>query len=87
MAPMLGMETVGAELSTLKVVLGPAAGARMPPLLAAVPEATEMATVPLPEIVPKVTRKTLGEVCSTTPLEPTTTVPVVVSVTWPSANV
>ena len=44
------METVGAVLSTLKVVLGPAAAAVFPALSLAVAEAKEMPKVPSPVI-------------------------------------
>ena len=46
---------VGAVLSSVKVVDGPAAGAKFPPIEAAVPAAIEMPTVPSPEQLCRVT--------------------------------
>ena len=45
------MITVGAVLSTVNVVLGPAAGALLPAVSDAVPAAIEMPSVPSPVIV------------------------------------
>ena len=42
------IEIVGAVLSTVKVALGPAAGARLPARSEAVPAAIEIPSVPLP---------------------------------------
>ena len=42
-------------LSTVKVALGPAAGARLPARSVAVPAAIEIPSVPLPVMLPMVT--------------------------------
>ena len=49
------IETIGAELSTANVALGPAARARLPATSEAVPEAIEIPRVPLPEMPDSVT--------------------------------
>ena len=46
---------VGAVLSTVKVALGPAAGARLPARSVAVPAAMEIPREPLPVMLPMVT--------------------------------
>jgi hypothetical protein len=53
------MVIVGPVLSTVKVVLGPAAGAGLPMLVVAVPEAIEMPSVPSPEMLEIVTVRVL----------------------------
>ena len=49
------MDIVGGVLSTLKVVLGPAAGAELPAVSVAVPEAIDMPSVPSPVMLEMVT--------------------------------
>ena len=49
------IEIVGAVLSTVKVALGPAAGARLPTRSVAVPAAIEIPSVPLPVMLLMVT--------------------------------
>ena len=58
MAPFAGEVTdavVGAVLSTVNVVLGPAAGARLPAVSEAVPAAMEIPMVPSPVMAERVT--------------------------------
>lgn len=49
------IEMVGAVLSTVKVVLSPAAGARLPEVSDAVPDAIEIPRMPLPVMLEMVT--------------------------------
>ena len=51
----LPIETVGAVLSTVKVVLGPAAAAVLPAVSEAVPAPIEMPSVPSPVMLDNVT--------------------------------
>ena len=77
------IETDGAVLSTLKVVLGPALEAELLTESVAVPAAREMPMVPSPVIEEMVTVRLL-------PLPETLTVPVaplVLSVTFPEESV
>ena len=70
--------TEGSVLSTMKVVLGPAAAARFPAMSLAVPAASEMPSVPSPVIEPIVTVRVLpAPLMLTVPLA----VPVLLSVT------
>ena len=78
------MEIPGAVLSTVKVVLGPAAPAVFPAVSLAVPEAMEMPNVPSPLMLDSVTVRV-----DPLPLTPTVAVavPVVFNVTLPFARV
>ena len=75
---------VGAVLSTVKIVLGPAAGARFPAVSLAVPAAIEMPNVPLP-VIPLIVTVRVAPL-QDTPTEPLA-VPVAFNVTSPGANV
>ena len=52
---LAGAATVGPVLSTVKVALGPAAGARLPARSEAVPAAIEIPREPSPVMLPMVT--------------------------------
>ena len=78
------MEIVGAVLSTVKVVLGPAAGARLPARSEAVPAAIEIPRLPLPVMLLMVTvRVRPVPLTAIVPLA----VPVLFSVMLPAARV
>ena len=81
-APML---RVGAELSTVNVVLGPAAAALIPSFPVAVAAARLMPSVPSPVIELIVTVRVVVPVPDTATLP--VAVPVVFNVTLPAANV
>ena len=74
----------GAVLSTINVVLGPAAAALLPAVSVAVPAATEMPIVPSPVILLIVTVRVLPlPEIATVPLA----VPVLFNVIFPAASV
>src|SRR5436190_1762464 len=73
----------GAVLSTVNVVLGPAAGALFPAVSVAVPAAMEMPSVPSPVMLESVTVRVLP-----VPVTPTVAlVPLAFNVTFPADNV
>ena len=74
----------GAVLSTVKVVLGPAAAAVLPAVSDAVPAASETPTVPSPVMLDNVTVRVLPEPLTST--WPTEALPVVFTVTSPPAK-
>lgn len=76
--------TVGEVLSTVNVVLGPAAGARLPAVSEAVPEAMEIPRVPSPVILESVTVRVVP-----VPVTPTVAlaVPLLLSVMLPATSV
>jgi hypothetical protein len=82
---MVRVVNVGGVLSTLNVVLGPAAGAVLPAVSLAVPAAIEIPRVPSPEMLLIVTVRVvpLPGATAKAPLA----VPVLFSVMFPTANV
>jgi hypothetical protein len=81
----LPMLTVGAVLSTVKVALGPAAGAELPAKSVPVPEAIERPIVPLPLKLESVTVRV--EPLPETLTVPAVAVPVVFKLMFPEASV
>ena len=79
------MLTVGAVLSTVNVLLGPAAGARLPAVSDAVPDASEIPSVPSPVMLEMVTVRVVVPVPETA-TDPFA-VPVLFRVTLPDASV
>lgn len=75
----------GAVLSTSKVVLGPAAPARLPALSTPVPEAMEMPRVPVPVMLESATVRVLPD--PVTPMLPTLALPVEFTVILPAVSV
>jgi len=85
-AANIGVEgAAGAELSTVKVALGPAAGVRLPAVSEAVPAAMEIPIVPSPVMPERVTVRVVP--VPVMPIVVALAVPVVFSVMFPDASV
>ena len=81
---LVGQVIAGGVLSTVKVALGPAAGAMLPAVSDAVPAAMEMPIVPSPTVLVMVTVRVVPEPeTKTVPLA----VPVLFNVTFPAVSV